>query len=347
MTIVIAILVFGFIIFFHELGHFIVAKRCGVKVNEFCLGFGPRLIGIKRGETDYCLRLLPLGGACVMEGEEEDTDDERSFLKRPIWQRALIIAAGPLFNFLLAFILAAIMIGTMGISEPVISHVTEDFPAEEAGLKEGDRIISLNNYDVHFYKEVTAFNFFNKDKPVEVTYLRDGQKYTTTIIPKYSEEDQRYILGVTGPEKRKKLNFIETIGNAFYELRYQITVTFKSLGMLVTGQVGIKDMSGPVGIVKVIGDTVKDSMPDGALYVVMNLFNITVLLSANLGVMNLIPIPALDGGRLLFILIEAISRKKVPRKVEAIVNGAGFIALMALMVVVMISDVVKVATGQL
>ena len=120
MTIVIAILVFGFIIFFHELGHFIVAKRCGVKVNEFCLGFGPRLIGIKRGETDYCLRLLPLGGACVMEGEEEDTDDERSFLKRPIWQRALIIAAGPLFNFLLAFILAAIMIGTMGISEPVI-----------------------------------------------------------------------------------------------------------------------------------------------------------------------------------------------------------------------------------
>ncbi len=124
-------------------------------------------------------------------------------------------------------------------------------------------------------------------------------------------------------------------------------MTFKSLGMLITGQVGIKDMSGPVGIVKVIGDTVKNSMPDGALYVVMNLFNITVLLSANLGVMNLIPIPALDGGRLLFLLIEGISRKKVSRKVEGYVNGAGFIALMALMVVVLISDVAKIATGQM
>ena len=347
MRIVIAILVFGFIIFFHELGHFIVAKRCGVKVNEFCLGFGPRLIGFKRGETDYCLRLLPLGGACVMEGEEEDTDDDRSFLKRPIWKRALIVAAGPLFNFLLAFILAVIMLSTMGISEPVVSTVTEGYPAEEAGIQEGDRIIALNNYDVHFYKEVTSFNFFNKGKPVEVTYLRDGQEYKTTLIPQYSEEDQRYLLGVTGPKERTKINFIEAIGNAFYELRYQITVTFKSLGMLITGQVGIKDMSGPVGIVKVIGDTVKDSMPDGALYVVMNLMNITVLLSANLGVMNLIPIPALDGGRLLFLLIEALSRKKVPRKVEGYVNAAGFIALMALMVVVMISDVVKLATGQL
>ena len=347
MTIVIAILVFGFIIFFHEFGHFIVAKRCGVKVNEFCLGFGPRLIGFKKGETDYCLRLLPLGGACVMEGEEEDTDDERSFLKKPIWKRALIIAAGPLFNFLLAFILAAIMLGTMGISEPVVSNVMEGYPAEEAGLQEGDRIKALNNYDVHFYKEVTAFNFFNKGKPVEVTYIRDGKEYKTTLIPKFSEEDQKYLLGVTGPAENKKLNFFEAIGNAFYELRYQITVTFKSLGMLITGQVGIKDMSGPVGIVKVIGDTVKNSMPDGALYVVMNLFNITVLLSANLGVMNLIPIPALDGGRLLFLLIEGVSRKKVSRKVEGYVNGAGFIALMALMVVVLISDVAKIATGQM
>ncbi|MEE3480392.1 MAG: M50 family metallopeptidase [Lachnospiraceae bacterium] len=346
MKIIIAILIFGFIILFHEFGHFLFAKKFGVKVNEFCLGFGPRLIGFKKGDTDYCLRLLPFGGACVMEGESEDTDDERSFLKKSLWQRAIIVAGGPLFNFLLAFILSVIMIGTMGVELPMVSKVMEGYPAEEAGLQAGDRITKLGSYNVHFYNEIVAYNFFHTGETTEVTYERDGQTYKTTLVPKLDEDSGRYLIGIYGSGERTRLNPAVTLGYSFYELKYQIYIALKSVGMLITGKVGVQDMSGPVGIVKTIGDTYQQSLASGVLYVVMNLISITILLSANLGVMNLLPFPALDGGRLLIYIIEAITRKKVPEKVEAALNGVGFVLLMVLMVLVMGSDISKIVKGQ-
>ncbi len=346
MKIIIAILIFGFIILFHEFGHFLFAKKFGVKVNEFCLGFGPRLVGFKKGDTDYCLRLLPFGGACVMEGESEDTDDERSFLKKPLWQRAIIVAGGPLFNFLLAYILSVVMIGTMGVELPVVSEVMEGYPAEEAGLEAGDRITKLGGYNVHIYNEIVVYNFFHAGEDTEVTYVRDGERHTTTLVPQLDSESGRYLIGIIGSGERTRLNPFVTLGYSFFELKYQIYIAAESIGMLLTGQVGVQDMSGPVGIVKTIGDTYQQSLSSGALYVVMNLISITILLSANLGVMNLLPFPALDGGRLLIYLIEAITRKKVPEKVEAALNGVGFVLLMVLMVVVMGSDISKIVKGQ-
>lgn len=342
MSIVIAILIFAAIILFHEFGHFIVAKKCDVKVNEFCLGFGPKLVGFKKGETEYNLRLLPLGGACVMEGEEKDTDDERSFLKKPLWQRALIVAAGPLFNFLLAYILSVIMIGVMGFEAPQVSKVMPDYPAEEAGLQAGDEIKAVGNYRVYFFNEVSLYLYFHSSEDIKVTYTRDGKDYETVMAPKYDEESERYLFGIYGPVGYKKVNFLGALGYGAAEVRYQIYTAMESVKFLFTGRVRLKDMAGPVGIVKSIGDTYTESVSSGALYVVMNLFGMTILLSANLGVMNLIPIPALDGGRLLFFLIEAITKKKIPEKVEAYVNFAGFAALMVLMVVIMISDIYKI-----
>lgn len=342
MNIVIAIIIFSLIILFHEFGHFIVAKKCNVKVNEFCLGFGPKLLKFKKGETEYSLRLLPLGGACVMEGEEQDTDDERSFLKKPLWQRALIVAAGPLFNFLLAYILSVVMLGVMGIEEPKISKVMENYPAEEAGLQAGDEIVSLNNYHVYFFNEMSIYLYFHSSSDIKVTYLRDKEKYETVMTPKLDEESGRYLFGIYGMTDYKKINFGEALGYGFAEVRYQIYTAMESVKFLFTGRVKLQDMSGPVGIVKSIGDTYTESVSSGPLYVVMNLIGMTILLSANLGVMNLIPIPALDGGRLLFFLIEAITKKKIPEKVEGYVNFAGFAALMVLMFAVMASDIYKI-----
>ena len=157
MHIIIAILIFGFIIIFHELGHFSIAKACNVRVNEFTLGLGPTLVSFGKGETKYCLKLLPFGGSCVMEGEDSESDDDRAFNKKPLWQRFLIVFAGPFFNFLLAFILSLIMIGSAGYYSPTIGQVTAGYPAEEAGLAAGDEIVSINGYPIHFYNEISIY----------------------------------------------------------------------------------------------------------------------------------------------------------------------------------------------
>ncbi len=341
MKILIAILIFSFIIIFHEMGHYLVARWCDVKVNEFQLGLGPRLFGIERGETTFSLHLLPFGGACVMEGEDEESDDERAFNKKTVWQRIAIVIAGPLFNLLLAFILASIIIGTMGYDAPVISGVAENSPAAEAGLKAGDEITKLNEYRVHFYREISVYSFMHPGEKINVTYARDGKTNTVVIQPKFDKESGRYLFGVQGRDVYKKGGLFTTLKYGLYEVKYQIYVTFQSLRMLVMRQVSMNDLSGPVGIVKIIGDTYESSAPEGMLYVVMNLLSISVLLSANLGVMNLLPIPALDGGRLLIYVIEVIRGKKMNEELEGKINLVGFAALMLFMLVVLANDVYK------
>ncbi len=341
MKIIIAILIFSFIIIFHELGHFLAAKACGIRVNEFTLGFGPKLVGFTKGETTYCIRLLLFGGACVMEGEDGGSDDPKSFNSKPVWQRMIVVLAGPFFNFILAFIMSVILIGNIGVDKPIITSVMEGYPAEEAGLQADDEIVSLNSYNVHFFSDVSYYVYFHTGEEIEVTYLRDGEEYTTTVTPQYDEESGRYLIGFTSGYGYEKVGALKTLEYGFYEIKSQIYTTVQSLKMLVTGQVGVQDMSGPVGIVKVIGDTYETASADGAYYVFINMLNIAILLSANLGVMNLLPFPALDGGRFLMYVIEAIRRKPAPEKLEAGLNFAGFAILMGLMVLVMISDIVK------
>ena len=174
-----------------------------------------------------------------------------------------------------------------------------------------------------------------------MTYLRDGEKNTVVITPKYNKEDGRYLLGITGNYQREKGNVVDTLKYGIYEMKYQIYSTFQSLKMLFTGKLTVKDMSGPVGIVKTIGDTYDESVSSGAFYVVMNMLNIAVLLSANLGVMNLLPFPALDGGRLVFFIVEAIRGKKIDENIEGRVHLVGFALLMGLMVIVMFNDIYK------
>jgi regulator of sigma E protease len=340
MNIIIAILIFGFIIIFHEFGHFIVAKACDVKVNEFMVGLGPRICGFKRGETDFSIHLLPFGGACVMEGEESESDDDRSFQKKKVWQRFLIVFAGPLFNFILAFLLSIVLIAGIGYTPAKIGAVNANYPASEAGLKAGDEIVRLGNYNVHFYQEVSYYNVFHPGEKVEVTYIRDGKKATTTLTPKYDKASKRYLLGITAG-KSVKANAITAVTHGFYQLKEMIYITVMSLRMLITGTVSVNDMSGPVGIVKVIGDSYNATVSLGVFAVVMQMIYMIVLLSANLGVMNLLPIPALDGGRLVLYIWEIITRKKPSEKFENTLNYAGFVILMGLMVLVMGNDIRK------
>ena len=341
MSIILAIIIFSFIIIFHELGHFLVAKKCDVKVNEFCLGLGPTLLHFTKGETTYSLKLLPFGGACMMEGEDEDSQDDRAFNHKPLWQRAAIVAAGPFFNFILASVLSVILIGAIGYDVPKLAGVMEGSSAEEEGLAAGDTILALDGYRVHFYQEISVYSFFHPGKTMDVTYERDGKEYSVQVTPQYNEEAGRYLLGLQGDYTRIKGNIPTTLAYGFYEMKYQIYATFESLKMLVTGQLSVNDMSGPVGIVKTIGDTYDESVSSGAFYVAMNMINIAILLSANLGVMNLLPIPALDGGRLLFFLIEAIRGRQMNEEIEGRIHLVGFMLLMVLMVVVMFNDIQK------
>ncbi len=339
MKYVIAILIFSIIILFHELGHFLMAKLNGIRVNEFCLGLGPTLVGFKRGETKYSIKLLPFGGACMMEGEDEDSEDERSFQKKSVWARISVVAAGPLFNFIMAFAFAFVLILCNGVDKPVVYDVMEDYPAQEAGMEAGDTIVSINGKNIHFYREVSLYTFFHPGEALHIVYERDGERREADLKPVYDEEQGKYLMGFLGSGIAERTNVLESFGYSFYELKYWIDTTFSSLKMLVTGGVSLNDISGPVGIVKTIGDTYDQSSSGGAYLVFLNMLNISILLSANLGVMNLLPIPALDGGRLVFLIIEAIRRKRIPPEKEGMVHFVGLMLLLVLMVVVMFNDV--------
>ena len=340
-SIIVSVLIFGFIIFFHELGHFIFAKKFDVRVNEFNIGMGPAIFSYPKGETTYSLRILPFGGSCVMEGEDSASSDPRAFPTKNVWQRIAIVFAGPLFNFILAFILSVILLSGVGYDKPVVTDVMEGYPAMESGIQPGDEIVKIDNYNIHFYNEVTLYVFFHTGKDLDITYMRDGKKYVTTIEPKYDEEAGRYLIGIQNNGERQKGNILETIKYSFYEIKYQIYSVVEGLKYLITGRLGLEDMSGPVGIVKVIGDSYTEASNYGVFVTVMQMINIAILLTANLGVMNLLPLPALDGGRLLIFIIEAIRGKRMNEKVENGINYVGFVLLMALMVVIMVSDISK------
>lgn len=185
---IIAILLFSAIILFHELGHFLLAKANGIRVNEFSLGLGPTIVGFTKGETKYSIKLLPFGGACMMEGEDSQSDDDRSFQKKSVWARISVVAAGPVFNFIMAFVLAVIILGNIGISTPVVAQVEDGYGAQAAGLQAGDEILKMNHKHIHFFKEISMYTLFHAGETVEVTYERNGERNTVEVQPTYDEE---------------------------------------------------------------------------------------------------------------------------------------------------------------
>ena len=253
-----------------------------------------------------------------------------------------VVFAGPFFNFIMAFIFALIIICAAGYDSPKISGVVEGYAAEEAGFKAGDEIVKLNNTNIHFYREISLYSVLHKGEDVKVTYLRDGKKETTTLKPKYDEELGRYLYGFTVSGERTKVNFGKSLIYSGYEVKYWIYSTLESLKMLITGGASVNDLSGPVGIVKNIGDSYESSVStSGFWYGMLSMLSWGVLLSANLGVMNLLPLPALDGGRLVFLIVEAIRRKRIDPDKEGYVHLVGIVLLLILMVVVMFNDIRK------
>ena len=341
MGIILAILVFSLIVFVHELGHFLLAKMNKIRVDEFSIGMGPRLLSTVKGETRYSLKLFPIGGSCMMGEDDVDDMSEGSFNSKSVWARIAVVAAGAVFNFILAFIFAVIIVGYTGYDEPVISGVLPGYSAEAEGMQEGDRIVRMNGKKINVWREVTYYNMFHAGETVELVYERDGEKYEVTIVPK-QDEDGNYLMGVTSPEQYKKANVFTAIQYGVYEVKFWISTTLESLKMLITGSVGVDQLSGPVGIVDGVDDTYQQSKEYGAVVVLMQMLNIGILLSANLGVMNLLPLPALDGGRLVFLVIEAIRGKRVAPDKEGMVHFVGMMLLFALMIFVLFNDLNRI-----
>lgn len=346
INVIIALIVFSAIIFFHELGHFTFAKLNGIYVNEFAIGMGPTLFSFTKKETKYSLKLIPMGGFCMMLGEEEDIADEHSFSAKSVWARLSVVLAGPVFNFILAFILAVILIGFCGYDAPTIKDFTQNSPAKEAGLQKGDLITEFAGHKIYNFREVLIYlQFYQGNDAIDVVVSRDGTKHSYSIVPE--KKDGSTLIGVQS-NGRIKSGVLNVLKYSALELRYQVKTTFLSLEYLISGKLGLKNLSGPVGIVSMMNDTI-DAAKESAegdtsvaiINVIINMINFCILLSANLGVMNLLPIPALDGGRTVFLLFEAIFRKRISTDKEAFVNMVGFMLLIGLMVVVMFQDVIK------
>ncbi len=330
LTIIYAILIFCVLIFVHEFGHFITAKLCGVKVNQFAIGMGPAIFKKQKGETLYALRVFPIGGYCAMEGEDEDSDDPRAFNKRPAWQRAIVLAAGSLMNLLTCVVLLIIIAFYIGQSTTILESVVPGSPAEAAGLKAGDEIVRVDDTDIDEWTQVIENIGYTKAKTSEITVLRDGEELTFTVEPKYDKEQKRNMVGIS---PKTKHSFFGSIVDGVKNTGNMTVLMFDTLRQLFTGDVSVKELSGPVGIVYAVNMTAKS----GVIYVVY----LAALLSLNLAIINMLPFPALDGGRLLFLLIRKITGKRVTDEMEGKIHFIGIMLLFALMIYVTFNDVIR------
>ena len=338
LKIVFIVLLFSFIILFHELGHFIFAKRSGIGILEFAIGMGPKVWSTKKGETEYSIRLIPIGGFVAMAGEDGAENDPEetnmdSFGDKTIWQRVQTIAAGPIFNIILTVILLAGVFTYMGTPQTELANVVKGTPAYEAGIEPGDKVVEIGGMEIKNWSDVSAAVDKSGNKKTEIVVDRDGKEKTFEITPEKSK-DNRYVLGIEAKMGRNPFVAIKNAVVSTWEMSVQM-VTF--VVQLFTGNLPMKltdAVGGPVAVVSVVNEASKVG--------VLNLIYVMAVISLNLGILNLVPFPALDGFRLLMLLIEFLrGGKKLDPEKEGFVNMLGFAALMAFIVFITHNDILK------
>lgn len=331
MYIIWAILAFGVLIIVHELGHFTLAKLNGVRVEEFSIGMGPRILSKQGKETRYSLSLFPIGGYVKMMGEEEAVQDERSFSAKSPLRRISIIIAGVVMNYILAIVIFTTIIYNFGYTPTMAGEIEKASPAYEAGLMKGDKILKIGNSKVFEFKDIVFDIYMSKGDTINFLVDRNGEEKSISVTPKISDDGQ-YRIGMGYPNKIESPGITSSFKQSLNQTASLVSQTFKGLKMIFTGKANLKtDVGGPLTIVKISAETAKTGM--------WNLIYFVGYLSVSLAVFNLLPFPALDGGWCVILLIELITRRKVPDKVVGVLNYIGFAALIGLMIVVTIKDI--------
>ncbi len=376
-TIILFLIIFGVVVISHEFGHFLIGRRNGIRVLEFAVGMGPTLFSFTKGGVKYSLKLFPIGGACMFDGEDgmetaekaqiqegdirkramtdagvplpdkEKTAGEESsgiaFTEAGVWKRIATVFAGPFFNFILAFAVALVLTAFAGADLPVVGQIEQGSAAEEAGLMAGDVITQIGHEKIHFYREVMVISAINQGETLDIHYTRDGQKGVATVTPRYDKNDNRYYIGIMGAGEYLDCGPLQVFQYGFYEVGYYAKTTYKSLWMLLRGKVSKDEVSGPVGIAQFVGESYDQAEKNyGTSSAILTMLEIVVLLSVNLGILNLLPLPALDGGRLLFMFVEVVRGKPVPPEKEGMIHFAGLVVFMVLMVLIMYNDIMKI-----
>ena len=344
LTALYTIIVFSVIIAIHELGHFVVAKMSGITVHEFAIGMGPKLISRVFKDTEYSIRLLPVCGFVKLEGEDEESDDINAFCNKKPWKRFLVLFAGAFMNFILGFILFVILFSLSGgIATNYVKTIIPDSPFHDAGIQENDRIIFMqtdtDDSKISNYNDINYFISTNAGKEIEFTFARKNKTFKKTLKPEQVKGYDNVMFGF-GP-RIDKPTFLNVITSSYSQSKFVVKLVFYSFSHIFSGDASISDFSGPVGIVNEIGNAAKEGMDEGFLQSLLNVMSLAALISINLGVVNLLPLPALDGGRIVFVIIEAITGRPVNREKEGIFHFIGFLLLIALMLFITFYDIQK------
>jgi len=331
-----ALLLLGVLIMAHEAGHFFAARACGIEVQEFAMGMGPLLLKKRsRKGTLFSLRLLPIGGFCQFYGEDEDVNDPRAFNNQAVWKRIATVVSGPLMNFIVAFVVVVIYLSALGVTSvvPKVGELEEN--AAKAGLAVGDVLLYVNDVDIIDVNTVLAEISGSEGEDVTLRVERGGQEMDIVLTPFYDEEVSRYRVGFSFAQERVRISMLESIPFSVQYNIESVRLIAKTLKDLFFKGEGVEGVTGPVGTVYVIQEVTQS----GGIDVYLELL---ALISVNLGVMNLLPIPGLDGSRLLFLMVEGVRRKPVKRELEGAIHGAGFILLMGLMLLLTYKDIVQI-----
>ncbi len=328
---IMALLAFSVLIIVHELGHFTLAKLNGVKVHEFSLGMGPKVFGIKGKETEYLIKAFPIGGYVKMEGEESGSDDPRAFNNKTPWQKLSIVSAGAIMNLILAVVLFGIVGASEGYILPIIGEIVPNSPAMKAGIQVGDKITRVNKVNIDRWDEFLNEIYASKGESLNIEVVRNSKVEEISLTPVKDEKENRYKVGIGVSGVQEKLNFGEAVSYGFKQTISTAKQTFGFFGSLFRGQVAASDVGGPISIIRISGKAAQAGFT--------KLMFLIALLSVQLGIFNIIPFPALDGGWIFILLFEIISGKKLDENKVGVVNYIGFMILMAVMVLVVLKDV--------
>ena len=327
MTLIAAILVFNLIVFVHEAGHFAAARLGGIKVVEFALGMGPKIIGKKFGETVYSLRAFPIGGFCLMLGEDEENNEPGAFNNSPIISKISSIISGPVFNIILTILIYSLVIAP--VAAPIVGQVTKGMPAETSGIKAGEMIVGINDVKINEWKEMKPEIAKHEGEQITVTVEKNGVQREVMLTPVKNPGTDDIVIGITQKVGISGFSVKEGINTTYAVSKMMLSF----LGQLVVGKADANEVSGPISILVYINEAAKAGF--------IKVLYLTALISLNLGIINLLPLPALDGGRLLFLFIELIRRKPLPAEKEGMVHFVGLVALMALSLFLMYRDIIR------